>query len=274
MNQELSAMGRRIVDAVIEAPVAWRSPGELATRLGWSLEQTLDEIALLDASGWLEAWELVDGPVVTLSVAATASYGVRLVEVGHDETPRWVRSGDPDPPTLWATGVFRSEQAAALNLVADSRPGAELAAMMAEEAANLAADPANAAAGAVERFPRPTLLIGAGLSPWPGPLQGNGQACPACRLAHLHTQAYCLLCDRWGFDLQVEANQATRPRSRRSEIRFPESKANEQKNESERRKRRYKRKKRRQLQANRLKSGASGSSDRWLLAVPSPGLLS
>ena len=76
MNLALSKVGRRVIDAVIDAPVAWRSPDELAERLGWSLERTLDEIAALDVAGWLEAWELSDGPVVTLSVAATASCNV------------------------------------------------------------------------------------------------------------------------------------------------------------------------------------------------------
>ena len=72
MNQAFSEAGRRVIDAVIEAPVAWRSPAELAERLGWGVERTLDEIAELDAAGWLEAWELADGPVVTLSVAGSA----------------------------------------------------------------------------------------------------------------------------------------------------------------------------------------------------------
>ena len=255
MNQALSDAGRRIIDAVIEAPVAWRSPGELAERLRWSLDRTLDEIAELDVAGWLEAWELVDGPVVTLSVAGSARCGVRLVEVGFDETPRWARPGDPDPPGLRSPGVFRGEPAAALGMLADARPSAEQAALQAEEAEGRAHAPTAAGrSGVPEAFPRPTLLIGGGLSPWPGPLQvGGSSCCPACRSGRLPALAYCLWCDRWGLDRDptparpVAADAPRRPAAR------PPAPATElpdagRRAEIERRKRRQKRKERCKLQ--------------------------
>ena len=265
MSLALTEAGRRIIDAVIEAPVAWRSPGELAERLGWGLDRTLDEIATLDAAGWLEAWELVDGPVVTLSVAATADCGVRLVEVGHDETPKWARPGDPDPPHQRAVGVFRSEKAAALDLVADARPDAEATAILAEEAEQLAHA---GRPGWPERWPRPTLFIGGSLSPWPGPHQADDRDCPACRLAHLPAQAYCLRCDRWGLDLPVKA-QGTHPgKARRAGLRHPHSLGELGKHESERRKRRKKRKERRAAQVNRLKPAAVRNPPRRLDPAP------
>jgi len=256
VNQVISEAGRRIIDAVIEAPVAWRSPGELADRLGWTLEQTLDEIAELDTKGWLEAWELVDGPVVTLSVAATADCGVRLVEVGHDDTPKWARSGDPDPPGQRASGVFRSQKAASMGLVADGRPSAENAAILAEETENR-----NGAVGdsrdqaSIEKLPKPTLLIGGGLSPWPGPLQADGQTCPACRSARLPARAYCLWCDRWGLDLDPDSTSIQRKKSKPTMARMHNPKADARRHESERRKRQQKRKERRSIQSRRLKPG-------------------
>ena len=269
MDLKLSAVGRQLIDAVIDAPVAWRSPGELAERLGWSLDQTLDEIATLDAGGWLEAWELIDGPVVTLSVAATVDSGVRLVEVGHDETPRWARSGDPDPPHQRASGVFRSEKAAALNLVADARPGAELAAILAEEAEGLVALHGHLTQGGwTEKRPRPTLLIGGGLSPWPGPRQVEGEDCPACRLAHLPAQAYCLWCDRWGLDvLTPESRAARRKQFWQTAVQAQGAKMEARKHTCERRKRRRKRQERRQLQAERQSTSPPHDRARWANSV-------
>ena len=254
MDLAISAAGRRIIDAVIDAPVAWRSPGELAGRLGWTLDQTLDEIANLDAQGWLEAWELIDGPVVTLSVAATAHCGVRLVEVGHDELPKWARSGDPDPPGLLASGVFRSQQMATLNLVADGRPGVEQSAILAEEAearARIVEDSRHPLAW-IDKLPRPTLLIGGGLSPWPGPNQGNGATCPACRSARLPTRAYCLWCDRWGFDVELVEPGAVRRRPRRAAPHPGYPQSDRERSELERRRRRAKRKERRIAQSRRI----------------------
>ena len=265
MDLALSDVGRRIVDAVIDAPVAWRSPGELAERLGWNLDQTLDEIATLDAAGWLEAWELIDGPVVTLSVAATASCGVRLVEVGHEETPRWARAGDPDPPSLKASGVFRSERAASLNLVADARPSAESAMILAEESAHLAGTQDNPARPeTVERWPRPTLLIGGGLSPWPGPHQADDQDCPACRFAHLPAEAYCLWCDRWGLDiLTLNPRHEQRKPHRQMTARVQQAWEVDRKLDAQRRKRRKKRKDRRQAQAREQRFSTPLARVRW-----------
>lgn len=255
MNQAISEAGRRIIDAVIDAPVAWRSPGELADRLNWSLEQTLDEIADLDAGGWLEAWDLVDGPVVTLSVEATANYGVRLVEVGHDETLKWARSGDPDPPGHRASGVFRSQKAASMGMVADGRPSVEHAAILAEDAEERDAAIGDPRQGAfLEKLPKPTLLIGGGLSPWPGPFQNDARSCPACQLSRLPPRAYCLWCDRWGLDLELGSAVLPRKKSRRPQVRMHKPKTDARRHESERRRRQQKRKERRSAQTRGLAS--------------------
>src|SRR4051812_264339 len=111
---EMTEDGSRIVEALVSAPVAWQSPEDLASATGRTLDETADLLAALDASGWLEAWERPGEVVVTLSVAAASRLGVRLVEVGPDETPRWSRLGMPDPKSPRASGVFRVERAASL----------------------------------------------------------------------------------------------------------------------------------------------------------------
>ena len=260
MDLQITEAGQRVIDTVIEAPVAWRTPGELAERLGWTIERTLDEIAELDVAGWLEAWELIDGPVVTLSVAASFSCGVRLVEVGHDETPKWARSGDPEPPKALASGLFRSQQGAMLGLVADARPSVEQAAILAEEADARALELGDSRTWAMlEKLPRPTLLIGGGLSPWPGPNQAGGPTCPACKSARLPARAYCLWCDRWGFDLEAADKSEARSKPRSRTLRPAEFWHGD-----ERRKRRKKRKERLSFQErkNRFKTQAKSNVKR------------
>lgn len=192
----------QLINAVVDAPSAWETPLQLALALGWTLEATLDVIADLDAAGWLDAWELAEGPVVTLSVAASNRLGVRLVEVGADETPRWARAGDLEPAGRRAAAVFRSERMAGLDLVADDRPSAEEALIRQEEAEQDALTPR--AGGRSNRaempVPRPTLLVGTGLTPWPGPAEVAGSTCPACQSVPLPSHAYCLRCDRSGRD--------------------------------------------------------------------------
>ena len=101
--RDLSAEGRRIVEALIKAPVAWQSPSELAAALGINIEDTLDILASLDVEGWLAAWERELDIVVTLSIGGASFLGLRLVEIGRDEVPRWARQGDPEPPGLRAS---------------------------------------------------------------------------------------------------------------------------------------------------------------------------
>jgi hypothetical protein len=198
---ELSEDGLRVIDALIKAPVAWLSPVELASIMKLGLDETTDLLATLDTGGWLAAWEREFDVVVTLSVAAASKLALRLVEVGHDEVPRWARPGEPEPPSLRAVGVFRGERAANLELVIDPLATPEEALEQAEEALNLLA----IASGARERaffesLPGPTILVGTGLCPWPGPGLGRKASCPSCGSKRLKPSMYCLYCDRWGLD--------------------------------------------------------------------------
>jgi hypothetical protein len=241
---ELSEEGRRVVEALIKGPVAWQSPLEVASTIGLGLEETIDLLAGLDADGWLSAWEREADVVVTLSVVAAAILEVRLVESGRDETPRWARRGDPEPPAPRASGVFRDERAASLERVVDPSGSPEEAAERAEEAlrrSTIPWDPRERVS--LEGLPAPTLLIGLGLTPWPGPLDGREAPCPSCQSRRLGPSMYCLYCDRWGLDHRLVDGPAPRIRSPRS----PAEVAGQRK--SERQARKAKRRARRVAQA-------------------------
>ena len=210
---ELSEEGRRVVEALLGAPLAWQSPAELASATGLDVEATTDLLATLDVGGWLAPWEREPDVVVTLSVAAAAKLGVRLVESGRHESPRWASVGDPDPPAPKATGVFRDERAAWLERVVDPSASAEEAAERAEEVAERHARPPRSGGRfAPENPPTPTLLVGFGLTPWPGPGDGRKASCPACGSKRLGPSSYCLYCDRWGLDHLLLEGQAPRVR--------------------------------------------------------------
>jgi hypothetical protein len=242
---ELSEEGRRIVEALIKAPVAWQSPVELASAIGLDLEETTDLLADLDADGWLSPWERQSDVVVTLSVAGASRLGVRLVESGRSESPRWARLGDPEPPALRASGVFRDERAACLERVVDPAGSPEEIAERAEEALGRSSLPSGPRSrGNLEGLPAPTLLIGLGLTPWPGPGVGRKAACPSCGSRRLEPSMYCLYCDRWGLDHMLRDDPASGARSPRS------PKEDARRRESERQARKAKRRARRRAQAS------------------------
>ena len=209
MMVELTEAHRAVLRAILAAPVAWRTPAELALSLGADLEETTDHLATLDVGGWLVAWEDGGsaGPAVTLSPAGAARLDARLVEHGPDETPRWATRDQGDPPMHRALGVFRNDRAAALELVIDPRVSPDREMEAAEEAeGRLAAPDRPRWAPRSGRMPRPTLLLGTGTSPWPGPVRipSEGRTCPVCGDRPLGPTIYCLLCDRWGLDHRVE----------------------------------------------------------------------
>ena len=241
---ELTEDGMRIVEALVGGSVAWQSPDELASALDRGVDETNDLLATLDAGGWLSAWERERDVVVTLSVAAASKLGVRLVEVGQDEVPRWARRGDPEPPMPRASGVFRADRAAKLELVVDPSSTPEQLAERAEEAlarSTIPPDPRERAC--VEGLPVPTMLVGLGLTPWPGPGDGRKASCPSCRSRRLKPSMYCLYCDRWGLDHLLRGEPAPRPGSRR------DPKGDAQLRELERRSRKAKRRARRFAQS-------------------------
>jgi hypothetical protein len=241
---ELSEEGRRIVEALVNGPLAWRSPAELASAVGLDVEEATDLLADLDADGWLSPWEREGHVVVTLSVGAASRLGVRLVESGRDQALRWSSLGDPDPPLPKASGVFRNERAAWLELVVDPSGSPEEAAERAEEARERSSIPSNPRERVfIEGLPSPTLLIGVGLTPWPGPAEVRGAPCPSCCSRHLEPSTYCVYCDRWGLDHLLVNETKERGRTPRS------AQEDARRQELERRTRKAKRKARRHAQS-------------------------
>ncbi len=213
---ELSESGRRLIEALLGASVAWQSPEELAEATGGELEATLDALATLDADGWLAAWPRGDGLVVTLSVGAVSALEVRLVEVGPGQVPRWAGASEPDPEPPRASGVFRADRAASLELVVDPGISPEEAAGLAEaRSARVAPPGARPGPIAIELLPRPTRFLGTSTTPWPGPGDGRKASCPVCGSKRLDPATYCLYCDRWGLDHLVRGEPAPKSRRRR-----------------------------------------------------------
>jgi hypothetical protein len=192
-----------VLNVLLEAPVAWRSPEEIAAALGWGEGEVTDLLCDLDVAGWLVVWETETGPLVTLSPLAAERLRVRLVEVGAGETPRWAREGEPDPPSPRSKHVCLNERAASLNFVPDPADSPDVSAVQSERTeafAKTRSEGPPLRPGRRDEPPRPTVLLGLSLTPWPGPGVVSQTTCPACRGRTLGPQTYCLYCDRWGLD--------------------------------------------------------------------------
>lgn len=214
---ELPESWRQVLGALLGGSVAWQEPAELAGALGWEVEPTTDLLAALDEAGWLEIWEREEGPAVTLSALGAARLGVHLVEVGHDECPRWSPIGDPEPRPPAARGVYRDARAARFDDVIDPLPAPDVAAELAEAAGRLGS---SAGRGPLrpdrwDGLPYPARLVGQGLTPWPGPARAGRPPCPACGGAELRADEYCLCCDRWGLDGRLWPATGPAARTRR-----------------------------------------------------------
>jgi hypothetical protein len=209
---DLSEPCRRVLTALIAAPVAWLTPSHLAARAGGNRDATYDALAELDSAGWLDPWE-IDGDVyVTLSTFAAERLAVRLVPGGKSDTMRWVPISDPEP----CPRVLGRSQGVEFDLIVDSRPGPDMEAEVAERAERLARRPAETAPDSAPgekkaTLPHPSILLGSGLTPWPGPGQSRGPVCPGCKSEPISEKAYCLVCDRWGLDALLAARADVAP---------------------------------------------------------------
>jgi hypothetical protein len=215
---ELSVESHQVLLAILRGPVFWQTLAEVAIRAGLDLEATTDLLAALDADGWVEVRERAEGLVVALSPLGAERLGVRVIEQGAGETPRWADASQRDPLPPRAKNVCANHRSADLDFVLDPRPSPDIEAELAERS-NFALDtpvPAREdrsqplGRGSLRKridpnddstWPRPILLIGQGLTPWPGPCRDNAPArCPACGSKRLKLHAYCLCCDRWGLE--------------------------------------------------------------------------
>jgi hypothetical protein len=193
----------RIIEAIAEGPSAWMTPKALASTLGVDEDEMLDEVASMDVSGLLELWEHAEGLVLTLSALSADRFGFRLTEHGPFCQLRWARIGEPEPTPPPARHVVRGSSSASFAFLIDPRPGPEAQAEVSLQAERYRASQLTEAASRnVDRAepPRPTILIGTGLIPWPGPFSTDSGRCPACDSRLLPPNAYCLYCDRWGMD--------------------------------------------------------------------------
>lgn len=136
---DLSDLQRLVIDALVDAPLAWQAPDQLARSAGTSIDLTSWALVDLDLAGWIVPWHEPPvgpypwpGPVVTFTPRGAESLGVRIIEVGPDETPRWARADAPDPFPPKAKGIFRDF--GSLGLVIDPAPSPLDLVIEAEEA--------------------------------------------------------------------------------------------------------------------------------------------
>lgn len=190
-----------VVEALISAPIAWRSPAHLAADAG--LDQTAVFCALsdLEADDWICHWETDLDLTVTFTPIGAARLGVRLIEIGPDETPRWARPETPEPSPPTAKGIFRDYST--LCAVVGPTPAPD-AALEADE--EIDATRTDRKAGPVVG---PHRFVGANL-PWPGPKDWDAP-CPFCRPEV--KGPYCLYCDG------VDADPVAAPKQRRTRAR-------------------------------------------------------
>ncbi len=198
---ELPEIGLPIFKVLCAAPVAWQTPVEIAQALKQDPEVVLDLLSELDSSGWIAVWETEDGPLVTLSALAAERLEVRIVEVGFGQKPRWAPRGEPDRPTPPCRGVFLGERIALAQLLAATDLPPDQILERGERSERKPTGPK--VPGRKEDSPRPTILVGLSLSPWPSPTAQHGEPCPACGGGQLRPHMYCIYCDRSGTDLPV-----------------------------------------------------------------------
>jgi hypothetical protein len=132
MCDEFEEVGARIVQALIDAPLAWLTLEQLSCRLSLSLDEINDALAELDAEGMLATWEeCPKGLAVTFTPLGAYRLKIKICEVGPFEIQQWFSIGMPDPYPPPAKRVFRDPEK--LGLVVDPSPGPVELAEIAEE---------------------------------------------------------------------------------------------------------------------------------------------
>ena len=202
MCRELNKSERAVLRAITDAPVAWQTPEELASRLGFDPDQTNDLLADLDVEGWISAWEPEGRMVVTLTTLGADRLKVHLVEYGGLGTLRWAGIGEPEPPQP-RSRIARGGDSdlTFFDTIADPTPPPDIQAELAEIMPEVEVSADGRPQFDLRDLPKPTILLGLGMAPWPSHNGGESHgACPICGTRALHPKAYCLWCDRWGLD--------------------------------------------------------------------------
>jgi hypothetical protein len=218
---EIPENWKKVLDFLVQAPVAWQSATDIARTLLWDVEETTDLLSDMDVAGWVSVWVIEPEPVVTLSALAAYHYHVVLVEIGPKEQPRWSLLGEPDPVPPRAKNVASCDHHARQDKILDPSPSPDLVLEQSEIQAERAAHYRRrlAATCRVEDLPLPCHLLGQNRTAWPGPTQSNDpkpQRCPVCAGRPLLPHVYCLYCNRWGLDdvlrkLLEQSAQSGRP---------------------------------------------------------------
>jgi len=60
---ELSEIWSTVMNALIEGPVAWRSPAEVAAAIGLGEAETTDMLCELDVAGWVDGAQTGNSPI-------------------------------------------------------------------------------------------------------------------------------------------------------------------------------------------------------------------
>ncbi len=213
----------QILKALAEASVAWQSPDQLASTLGWKRSRVADRLVDLEDRGLVETWDLEEDLYTVLTPLGAQRMGVRLVEGGTETPLYWEPIASPEPRPARARLTCCKAASADGAFVVDPNPSAEAMAEHHEwtAASQRVNDP--------DRLPRPTQLVGLSQVGWPGPSQVEPhQPCPVCQDRPLSLSSYCLYCDRWGADAILQkltgpaspdpdpAPTVVEPRSRRA----------------------------------------------------------
>ena len=208
-----------VLAAIVHGRNAWSNLDEIAAYAAIDARRASATIKAMQSNGLLEAF----GAAWTLTPLGAAGLNVVICEHGDDNW-QWAPAGEGDPPSrpgLRACMETR-RHAEAVASIPDPAPGPE------EIAAGLEEDLRAWRGGTTwnaDQLPRPRILLMGGASTWtearrdrpargtaaqpPKPAAGAG-ACPACMGRRLPTTAYCLRCDRWGFDGLIAARQKAR----------------------------------------------------------------
>ena len=117
-----------ILDVIISAPRAWQTIRQLRDRTKLDEPELLDQLVDLEVSGMVASWEdWPEGISVTLTPLGAARLGVKLIEVGPREVPRWGDVYAPDPSPPQAGRLYQSKLVHGFlgEILVDPSPGPE-----------------------------------------------------------------------------------------------------------------------------------------------------
>lgn len=203
-----------ILATIVNYDAAWITPASISEKIQCPNDVVEDCLADLETESLITTWEDEDGRLsVTLTPLGAEKLGVQLTPI-DDTRCRWMRLDQP-APRLHATSQVREAWEDSLP-ISDSSPGPEDIAAMNEEIGALCAFPISrrkqlprTSWRGIQRLdenflPYPTMLLGVGIALWDNI---EHRVCPGCQNRELETYEYCLRCDRWGMDRQMQ----TRP---------------------------------------------------------------